>query len=75
MDLIFFIKFVSKITKFVAMNLEYVKKKIEFYQDFPIEGVEYIDLNPIYKDSKARDLLVDKCIELIDGIDYIAPNN
>ena len=43
------------------MNLEYVKKKIEFYKDFPIEGVEYIDLNPIYRDPKARDILVDKC--------------
>ena len=28
------------------MNLKYVKNKIEFYQDFPIKGVEYIDLNP-----------------------------
>ena len=44
------------------MSLEYVKNKIEFYQDFPIEGVEYIDLNPIYKDPKARSFLVDKCI-------------
>ena len=25
------------------------KNKIEFYKDFPIEGVEYIDLNPIIK--------------------------
>jgi adenine phosphoribosyltransferase len=56
------------------MNLEYVKNKIEFYQDFPIKGVEYIDLNPIYKDPKARDILVDKCIELINNIefDYLA---
>ncbi|MFL2997113.1 MAG: hypothetical protein ACJZ00_08250 [Cytophagales bacterium] len=46
------------------MNLEYVKKKIEFYKDFPIEGVEYIDLNPIYKDPKARDILVEKCYGL-----------
>jgi adenine phosphoribosyltransferase len=56
------------------MNLEYVKNKIEFYQDFPIKGVEYIDLNPIYKDPKARDILVNKCIELINNIefDYLA---
>ena len=52
------------------MNLEYVKKKIEFYKDFPIEGVEYIDLNPIYKDPKARDILVEKCIELIKDLDF-----
>lgn len=56
------------------MNLKYVKKKIEFYKDFPIEGVEYIDLNPIYKDPKARDILVDKCMGLINNInfDYLA---
>ena len=41
------------------MSLEYVKNKIEFYQDFPIEGVEYIDLNPIYKDPKARNFLIE----------------
>ena len=52
------------------MSLEYVKNKIEFYQDFPIEGVEYIDLNPIYKDPKARNFLVDKCIESIKDIQY-----
>ena len=52
------------------MSLEYVKNKIEFYQDFPIEGVEYIDLNPIYKDPKARSFLVDKCIDSIKDIKY-----
>lgn len=52
------------------MSLEYVKNKIEFYQDFPIEGVEYIDLNPIYKDPKARSFLVDKCIDSIKDIEY-----
>ena len=52
------------------MSLDYVKNKIEFYQDFPIKGVEYIDLNPIYKDPKARDILVNKCVELINGIDF-----
>ena len=56
------------------MSLIYVKNKIEFYQDFPIEGVEYIDLNPIYKDPKARDILVEICIENIKNIefDYLA---
>ena len=52
------------------MSLEYVKNKIEFYKDFPIEGVEYIDLNPIYKDPKARSFLVDKCINSIKDIQY-----
>ncbi len=56
------------------MSLEYVKNKIEFFQDFPIEGVEYIDLNPIYKDSKARDILVEECIKSIKDVefDYLA---
>lgn len=52
------------------MNIEYAKSKIEFYQNFPIEGVEYIDLNPIYRDPKARDIIVDKCIDLIKDIDF-----
>ena len=52
------------------MNIEYAKSKIEFYQNFPIEGVEYIDLNPVYKDPKARDIIVSKCIDLIKDIDF-----
>ena len=56
------------------MSLEYVKNKVEFFQDFPIEGVEYIDLNPIYKDPKARNILVEECIKSIKDIefDYLA---
>ena len=56
------------------MSLEYVKNNIEFFQDFPIEGVEYLDLNPIYKDPKARDILVDECIKSIKDVefDYLA---
>ena len=52
------------------MSIEYAKSKIEFYQNFPIEGVEYIDLNPVYRDPKARDIIVDKCIDLIKDIDF-----
>ena len=52
------------------MNIEYVKSKIEFYQNFPIEGVKYIDLNPVYKDPKARDIIVSKCVDLIKDIDF-----
>ena len=52
------------------MNIEYAKSKIEFYQNFPIEGVEYIDLNPVYKDPKARDIIVNKCVDLIKDIDF-----
>ena len=52
------------------MDLKYVKNKIEFYKDFPIKGVEYIDLNPIYKDPKARNILVEKCLEDIQKVDF-----
>ena len=52
------------------MNIEFAKSKIEFYQNFPIEGVEYIDLNPVYKDPKARDIIVSKCVDLIKDIDF-----
>ena len=54
--------------------MDYVKEKIDFYKDFPITGVEYIDLNPVYKDPKARKIIVDKCINLIEKVefDYLA---
>ena len=55
-------------------NIDYVKNKIEFYQNFPIDGVEYIDLNPVYKDPKARDAIVKECLKLIKNVhfDYLA---
>ena len=44
--------------------IEY-KEVIKEYKDFPIEGINYIDLNPIYKDSKVRDKLVTDCMQKI----------
>ena len=41
------------------------KEVIKEYKDFPIEGINYIDLNPIYKDSKVRDKLVTDCMQKI----------
>ena len=54
--------------------MDYVKEKIDFYKDFPITGVEYIDLNPVYKDPKARKIIIEKCISLIEKVefDYLA---
>tara|TARA_B100001287_G_C22432402_1_gene412017 strand:+ start:148 stop:645 length:498 start_codon:yes stop_codon:yes gene_type:complete len=54
--------------------MDYVREKIDFYKDFPITGVEYIDLNPVYKDPKARKIIVEKCISLIEKVefDYLA---
>ena len=47
------------------------KNIIETYKDFPIEGVEYLDLNPIYKNQKVRDELVHDCLGKI--VDMIPP--
>ena len=47
------------------------KNIIETHKDFPIEGVEYLDLNPIYKDQKVRDELVHDCLGKI--VDMIPP--
>ncbi len=47
------------------------KKVIKEYKDFPIEGINYIDLNPIYKDPKVRDELVHDCLGKI--VDMIPP--
>ena len=41
------------------------KEVIKEYKDFPIEGINYIDLNPIYKDPKVRDRLVIDCMQKI----------
>ena len=39
------------------------KKYIKEYKDFPIEGINYLDLNPIYKDAQLRGRLVEDCIK------------
>jgi adenine phosphoribosyltransferase len=41
------------------------KKYIEEHKDFPIEGINYLDLNPIYKNEKLRTELVDDCIKMV----------
>ena len=41
------------------------KEVIKEYQDYPIEGINYIDLNPIYKDPIVRDMLVSYCMQKI----------
>jgi adenine phosphoribosyltransferase len=41
------------------------KEVIKEYKDFPIEGINYIDLNPIYKDAQVRDRLVTDCMQKI----------
>ena len=51
------------------------KDYIEEHKDFPIDGVNYLDFNPIYKDSVVRRKLVLDCIDLVrvlgTDFDYI----
>jgi len=49
------------------MYKEYIKE----YKDFPIEGINYLDINPIYQNSKLRDKLVSDCMDKM--VDMIPP--
>ena len=46
------------------------KKYIKEYQDFPIDGINYLDLNPLYLHSPLRNKLVEDCIEAIKDFEY-----
>ena len=46
------------------------KKYITEHKDFPIEGINYLDMNPIYKDGQLRNRLVEDCIQSIKGFDF-----
>ena len=50
--------------------MEIYKKYIKEYDDFPIEGVKYLDLNPLYLQSQLRNKLVQDCIQAIKGYEY-----
>ena len=51
-------------------NMIDYKKHIKEYQDFPIEGVKYYDLNELYKFSGVRrELVKDICEQINEGID------
>ena len=39
------------------------KKYITEHKDFPIKGINYLDMNPIYKDGQLRARLVEDCIK------------
>ena len=58
------------------MNQLY-KKYIKEYPDFPIDGINFLDLNPIYKEPLLRGKLVKDCISCLEtsittDFDYIA---
>ena len=46
------------------------KKCIEEFKDFPIEGVNYLDLNPLYKKTTWRNLLVDECVDKCKDLNF-----
>ena len=46
------------------------KKHIDEYKDFPIDGINYLDLNPLYKNTSHRYQLVNDCIEKIKKFDF-----
>ena len=46
------------------------KKHIEEYKDFPIDGINYLDLNPLYKNSSYRYQLVNDCLELTKKFNF-----
>ena len=49
------------------------KQYIKEYKDFPIDGINYLDLNPIYKDGDLLRTLAEDCVRAtrIFDFDYI----
>ena len=50
--------------------MDVYKKYIKEYDNFPIDGVKYLDLNPLYLQSQLRNKLVEDCIQAINGYEY-----
>ena len=46
------------------------KKHIEEHKDFPIEGINYLDLNPLYKDGQLLRTMTEDCVDLIRDFDF-----
>ena len=46
------------------------KQYIEEHKDFPIEGINYLDLNPIYKDGNLLRTITEDCINLIENFNF-----
>ena len=49
---------------------KYFKKCIEEWKDFPIEGINYLDMNPLYKKVSWRNLLVSECISKCRDLNF-----
>ena len=46
-----------------------IKENIKTYQDYPIPGIKYFDLNPIYANANIRNYLVGGCKDILSGLD------
>ena len=46
------------------------KKYIEEHKDFPIEGINYLDLNPVYKYGDLLRTLAEDCVGLTRDFDF-----
>jgi len=45
-----------------------LKTFIHEYPDWPIKGVKYFDINPLYQNAMARSTLITACIEQIESM-------
>ena len=46
------------------------KSKIEIHNDFPIKGVKYLDLNPLYKSNTFTNELVQECVQSVGSAPF-----
>ena len=46
------------------------KDYIKEYKDFPIDGINYLDLNPIYKNGDLLRTITEDCIQLTKDFDF-----
>ena len=46
------------------------KDYIKEYKDFPIDGINYLDLNPIYKSGDLLRAMTEDCIERTESFDF-----
>ena len=46
------------------------KQYIEEHKDFPIEGINYLDLNPIYKNGDLLRTLAEDCVDSARKVDF-----
>ena len=51
------------------INEKVLKESIKSYNDYPIPGITYFDLNPIYKEAALRDELVAGCYDIMSNLD------